>query len=281
MGDPCWATYSLVACDPDAREWGVAVQSKFPAVGAVVPWAEPEVGAVATQAMANVSYGPRGLALLRKGRRAADVIEQLTEADNGRRDRQVGIVDAAGRAATYTGADCLDWAGGVIGNGYAAQGNILVSEETVAALARTFEATVGRPLAVRLLESLSAAQLAGGDRRGQQSAALYVVKRDSGYGASSDVLVDLRVDDHPAPIEELWRLWRIHDLLFGQTPEEDWLEVDRDLASELRERLAGLGYGGNLEEALLTWAGVENLEERVRGADRIDPVVLAQLRQRS
>lgn len=281
MGDPCWATYSLVACDPDAREWGVAVQSKFPAVGAVVPWAEPEVGAVATQAMANVSYGPRGLALLRKGRRAADVIEQLTEADNGRRDRQVGIVDAAGRAATYTGADCLDWAGGVIGNGYAAQGNILVSEETVAALARTFKATVGRPLAVRLLESLSAAQLAGGDRRGQQSAALYVVKRDSGYGASSDVLVDLRVDDHPAPIEELWRLWRIHDLLFGQTPEEDWLEVDRDLASELRERLAGLGYGGNLEEALLTWAGVENLEERVRGADRIDPVVLAQLRQRS
>lgn len=281
MGDPCWATYSLVACDPDAREWGVAAQSKFPAVGAVVPWAEPEVGAVATQAMANVSYGPRGLALLRKGRRAADVIEQLTEADNGRRDRQVGIVDAAGRAATYTGADCLDWAGGVIGNGYAAQGNILVSEETVAALARTFEATVGRPLAVRLLESLSAAQLAGGDRRGQQSAALYVVKRDSGYGASSDVLVDLRVDDHPAPIEELWRLWRIHDLLFGQTPEEDWLEVDRDLASELRERLAGLGYGGNLEEALLTWAGVENLEERVRGADRIDPVVLAQLRQRS
>jgi uncharacterized Ntn-hydrolase superfamily protein len=281
MDKPRWATYSLVACDLEAREWGVAVQSKFPAVGAVVPWAEPEVGAVATQAMANVSYGPQGLALLREGLPASEVIGRLTEADDGREDRQVGIVDGDGRAATYTGTDCLDWAGGVTGEGYAAQGNILVSEKTVTALARTFETTGGRPLAVRLLEALAAAQLAGGDRRGQQSAALYVVKRDSGYGASSDVLVDLRVDDHPTPIEELRRLWGIHDLLFGQTPEDDWLELDGDLVSEVRERLAGLGYGGNLEEALLTWAGVENLEERVRGAARIDPVVLDELRKRS
>ena len=168
------------------------------------------------------------------------------------------------------------------GAGYAAQGNILVSEETVTALAQTFEATAPRPLAERLLEALAAAQLAGGDRRGQQSAALLVVKRDSGYGASSDVLVDLRVDDHATPIEELRRLYGIHDLLFGETPEEEWLAVDDELAIELRERLAGLGYAqDSLEEAFTTWAGVENLEERVRDADRIDPVVLAELRKRS
>ncbi|MGH3094214.1 MAG: DUF1028 domain-containing protein, partial [Gaiellaceae bacterium] len=264
------------------REWGVAVQSKFPAVGAVVPWAEPEVGAVATQALANVSYGPRGLELLGEGLSAQETISRVTEADEERDHRQVGVVDAQGRAATYTGSSCLEWAGGVTGNGYAAQGNILVSEETVSALARTFEATVPRPLAERLLEALVAAQLAGGDRRGQQSAALLVVKRDSGYGASSDVLVDLRVDDHATPIEELRRLYGIHDLLFGQTPEEDWLAVDDKLAVELRERLAGLGYGqDSLEDSFTTWAGVENLEERVRGADRIDPVVLAELRKRS
>lgn len=277
-----WATYSLVACDLEAREWGVAVQSKFPAVGAVVPWAEPEVGAVATQALANVSYGPRGLELLGEGLSAQETISRVTEADEDREHRQVGVVDAQGRAATYTGSSCLEWAGGVTGDGYAAQGNILVSEETVTALARTFEATARRPLAERLLEALAAAQLAGGDRRGQQSAALLVVKRDSGYGASSDVLVDLRVDDHATPIEELRRLYGIHDLLFGQTPEEEWLPVDDQLADELRERLAGLGYGqDSLEEAFTTWAGVENLEERVRGADRIDPVVLVELRNRS
>ncbi|MGH3005152.1 MAG: DUF1028 domain-containing protein [Gaiellaceae bacterium] len=278
---PHFATYSIVACDLGAREWGVAVQSKFPAVGAVVPWAEPEVGAVATQALANVSYGPRGLGLLREGLPAEETIARVTEADEDREHRQAGVVDAEGRAATYTGSSCLDWAGGVTGDGYAAQGNILVSEETITALARTFEATAPRPLAERLLEALAAAQLAGGDRRGQQSAALLVVKEDSGYGASSDVLVDLRVDDHATPIEELRRLYGIHDLLFGQTPDEEWLAVDGELAGELRERLTRLGYGQDtLEEAFTTWAGVENLEERVRGADRIDPVVLAELRKR-
>ena len=282
MASVRWATYSLVACHLEAREWGIAVQSKFPAVGAVVPWAEPEVGAVATQALANVGYGPRGLERLREGLSAQETISRVTEADEERDHRQVGVVDAQGRAATYTGSSCLEWAGGVTGAGYAAQGNILVSEETVTALAQTFEATAPRPLAERLLEALAAAQLAGGDRRGQQSAALLVVKRDSGYGASSDVLVDLRVDDHATPIEELRRLYGIHDLLFGETPEEEWLAVDDELAIELRERLAGLGYAqDSLEEAFTTWAGVENLEERVRDADRIDPVVLAELRKRS
>jgi uncharacterized Ntn-hydrolase superfamily protein len=275
------STYSIVACDLDAREWGIAVQSKFLAVGSVVPWAEPEIGAVATQALANVSYGPRGLELLRQGRSAEEVVARLTEEDGGRADRQLGVVDGAGRAASYTGSSCLDWAGGRTGAGYAAQGNILVSEDTVTALARTFEETAGRPLAERLLAALAAAQDAGGDSRGQQSASLLVVKKEGGYGGTSDVMIDLRVDDHPAPIDELRRLYGMHDLLFGQTPEEEWLAVDAGLAAELRERLARLGYEDeSLEAAFNTWIGTENLEERAKGIDRIDPVVLAELRKR-
>jgi uncharacterized Ntn-hydrolase superfamily protein len=275
------STYSLVACDLAAREWGVAVQSKFLAVGAGVPVAEPEVGAVATQALANMRYGPDGLALLREGLSAVEVVERLTEADDGRDDRQLGVVDAAGRSATFTGSACLEWAGGVAGDGYAAQGNILVSEETVEALARTFEQTAGRPLAERLLASLAAAQAAGGDRRGQQSAALLVVRKDGGYMGTSDAVADLRVDDHPTPIEELERIYRMHDLLFGETPREEWLEVDEQLAAELRERLDRLGYSAKpLPEAFEAWAGTENLEERIDGIDRIDPIVLSELRQR-
>ena len=273
------STYSIVACDLDAGEWGVAVQSKFLAVGAGVPAAEPHVGAVATQALANMRYGPEGLALLREGLSAEEVIAQLTEADEARADRQLGVVDAQGRAASYTGSSCLEWAGGTTGDGYAAQGNILVSEETVTALGRTFESSAGLPLAERLLDSLGAAQAAGGDRRGQQSAALLVVRKDGGYMGTSDAVVDLRVDDHPAPIEELRRIYAMHDLLFGVTSEEEWLDVDEQLALELRERLDALGYSTSLEQAFLEWAGTENLEERVNGVDRIDPIVLAELRK--
>jgi uncharacterized Ntn-hydrolase superfamily protein len=275
------STYSLVACDLARGEWGVAVQSKFLAVGAGVPWAEPEVGALATQALANLRYGPDGMALLREGASAVEVVRRLTEADEGRDERQLGVVDGNGQAATYTGSACLDWAGGVTGEGYAAQGNILVSQETVTALAETFEASSGA-LTERLLQALAAAQLAGGDRRGQQSAALLVVRKDGGYMGTSDVLVDLRVDDHEAPIEELERIYGLHDLLFGETPEEEWLEVDERLAAELRERLDRLGYEGKaLPEAFEAWADTENFEERVDGIDRIDPVVLAELRIRS
>ena len=274
------STYSIVACDLEAAEWGVAVQSKFLAVGAGVPTAEPHVGAIATQALANMRYGPDGLALLRDGLSAEKVVARLTQADEGRADRQLGVVDAQGRAATYTGGSCLDWAGGIVGDGYAAQGNILVSEATVTALGRVFEETAGRPLAERLLEALAAAQAAGGDRRGQQSAALLVVRKDGGYMGTTDAVADLRVDDHPAPIEELGRIYAMHDLLFGQTPEEEWLEVDERLALELRERLDALGYEDeDLERAFLEWAGTENLEERVKGTDRLDPVVLAELRK--
>jgi uncharacterized Ntn-hydrolase superfamily protein len=274
------ATYSIAACDLEAGQWGVATQSKFLAVGSVVPWAEPQAGAVATQAWANPRYGPDGLRLLRDGRSAAAAVEELTAADEGRDHRQLGIVDAAGDGATYTGAECLDWAGGIAGPGFAAQGNILVSEATVRALVDTFAATTGRPLAERLLECLAAAQAAGGDRRGQQSAALLVVERDGGYASLSDVLVDLRVDDHPAPVEELTRLFRMHRALFGQTPRDEWVVVDDALAVELRERLARLGYDGELADALSTWAGTENLEERIDGVDQIDPVVLEELRAR-
>jgi uncharacterized Ntn-hydrolase superfamily protein len=273
MAEPLVATYSIVGCDLDARQWGVAVQSKFLAVGSVVPWAEPEVGAVATQAYANPRYGPDGLALLREGLSAEEAVERLTGADEGRSQRQLGIVDAQGHAATYTGDACMEWAGGRTGAGYAAQGNILVGEETVAALATTFGANARLPLAQRLLECLAAAQAAGGDRRGQQSASLLVVQRDRGYAGLSDILVELRVDDHEQPIQELRRIHGLHRLLFDTTPREDWLPLEGDLRAEVDERLGRLGY-----DTLTAWAGVENLEERMDGNDAIDPVVLEALR---
>jgi uncharacterized Ntn-hydrolase superfamily protein len=274
-------TYSLVGCDLEARQWGVAVQSKFLAVGSIVPWAEPQVGAIATQAHANPRFGPDGLAALREGLSAQETVERLVTADTGRAERQLGVVDASGGSATYTGPECNAWAGGRTGPCYAAQGNILVSGETVDALAQTFEATAGRPLAERLLEALAAAQAAGGDRRGQQGAALLVVEKDAGYAGLSDVLVDLRVDDHERPIEELSRLYALHQQLFGSTPREGWVDVDDALADELRERLARLGYDGGLADSLPRWAGVANLEERLDGIERIDPVVLDALRAQS
>src|SRR2546425_4324233 len=269
------ATYSIVACDLPAGQWGVAVQSKFLAVGAVVPWAEPHVGAIATQSYANPRYGPDGLALLRAGKTAEETVAALTAADEGREHRQLGVVDGMGRAATFTGGECQEWAGGRTGAGYAAQGNILVSEATVAALAVTFEQNAQLTLTERLLESLAAAQAAGGDRRGQQSASLLVVEKDAGYANLSHTVVDLRVDDHELPIVELRRLYALHNKLFGVTPPEDWIAVDETLAAELRDRLAELGYEGALDKAFSDWAGTENLEERVEGVDRIDPVVLA------
>jgi uncharacterized Ntn-hydrolase superfamily protein len=280
MGRLIVATYSIAACDPDAGQWGVATQSKFLAVGAVVPWAEPGAGAIATQAYANPRYGPEGLALLRDGLSAQEVVERLTAADDGRDHRQLGIVDREGGAATYTGAECFDWAGGRTAKCYAAQGNILVSAATVEAIAETFESSSG-PLAERLLDCLDAAQAAGGDRRGQQSAALLVVERDGGYGGLSDEVVDLRVDEHPRPLEELRRVYGLHQAIFGKTSIENWLEVDDELSTELGERLTKLGYEGELDEAFFRWAGNENLEERVDGVEHVDPVVLEELRRQT
>jgi len=273
---PVVATYSICGCDLEARQWGVAVQSKFLAVGCVVPWAAPLVGAIATQSWANPSYGPDGLALLRSGRPAEEVVTRLTAADDDRDRRQLGVVDVEGRGATFTGDECQEWAGGRVGPGYAAQGNILVSGDIVDALAETFEATEGAALPERLLDCLDAAQTAGGDRRGQQSAALLVVGPEQGYAGLSDVFVDLRVDDHERPLEELRRLFGIHRELFGETRRSDWITVDAALRAEIESCLTALGY-----RSLEDWAGAENLEERVDGIDAVDPVVLEKLRQQS
>ncbi len=272
-------TYSIAAWD--GRQWGVATQSKFLAVGSVVPWAAADVGAIATQAYANPRYGPEGLDLLRQGLSAAEVVERLTSADDNREHRQLGVVDAGGGSATFTGSECFDWAGGRTGDGYSAQGNILVSQATVDAIADTFEATAGKPLAVRLLDALDAGQAAGGDKRGQQSAALLIVERDGGYARLSDVAIDVRTDDHEAPLTELRRLYEAHQAIFGATPKEDWLPVDDALGAELGERLAALGFTGELPEALDAWAGNANLELRVDGAEAIDPVVLEELRSQT
>lgn len=252
------------------------MQSKFLAVGSIVPWAEPHVGAIATQSYANPRYGPAGLALLAQGLPAEEAVARLTNADEGRAERQVGVVDGLGRGASYTGSACHAWAGHRTGAGYAAQGNILVSAETVDALAETFEATDGAPLAERLLACLDAAQAAGGDSRGQQSAAILVVGRGQGYAGLSDTVVDLRVDDDEHPLTELRRLYGVHSELFGRTPRSQWIEVDDTLRAEIAERLRSLGF-----ERLDAWAGVENLEERVEGDDAVDPVVLERLRERS
>ena len=198
----------------------------------------------------------------------------LPPADAGRAERQLGVVDGNGDSARWTGPECNDWAGHRTGTGYAAQGNILVGEETVAALEATFEANAHLPLVQRLIECLTAAQAAGGDRRGQQSASLLVVQRDGGYAGLSDILVDLRVDDHERPIEELRRIYGLHRRLFDVSPREDWLPLEGALRAEVDERLGRLGY-----ESLDAWAGVENLEERVDGENEIDPVVLEALRE--
>jgi len=271
-------TFSLVACDLEARQWGVVVASRFLAVGAVVPWAQAEVGAVATQASANVSYGPRGLELLATGASAQEAIDRLTRDDAGKLERQIGVVDGAGRSATFTGPECFDWAGGRAGPGYAAQGNLLAGAAVVEALADTFEGTEG-PLVERMLASLAAGDEAGGDRRGRQSAAVIVREADGGYGGGTDILIDLRVDDHADPVTELQRLYAIQDLLFGRTPEDQLIPLEQ-VQAELAELLASVGHPGPIEGGLREWAGMENLEGRLYDG-RVDPVVLRALRDRA
>ncbi len=246
----------------------------------MVPAAEADVGALATQSYANLAYRPQGLALLRTGVSAAGAVAGLTAADDGRAQRQVGVVGAAGDGATFTGDDCHAWAGGVAGDGYAIQGNILTGPEVVAAMEAAWRADPDQPrLAVRLLAALRAGDGAGGDRRGRQSAALLVVAKGQGYGGTGDVLVDLRVDDHPDPVAELARLLDVHELLFGRPDPAALLDLTGDLAAEVRERLAARGHrADDLDTALADWAGVENFEERMVPG-RIDPLVLDQLRK--
>lgn len=281
-------TFSIVACDARAAtpEWGVAVASKFLAVGAVVPSARAAVGAIATQALANLAYGPDGLALLEAGRSAEEVVQELTEHDEGRDDRQLGVVDARGKAVTFTGKGCFDWAGGRTGNGYCCQGNILTGPEVVDAMAMAFEGT-GGDLATRLLEALAAGEAEGGDRRGRQSAALLVVREGGGYGGGTDRAVDLRVDDHAEPVRELARLFALHGLYFPARDTLDFIEIDDSLAAELRALLAGKGYPAGvgsgpydkaLKDALFDYVGTENLEERWSDDVRIERRVLEHLR---
>ena len=283
-------TFSIVGRDAETGDLGIAVQSKFLAVGAVVPWARAGVGAIATQSWANTSYGPRGLESLAAGRSAKEALDALVAADERPEQRQAGIVDARGGSATYSGPGCFPWAGGIAGPNFAAQGNILVSEATVVALAETFEGTAG-PLWRRLLAALAAGQAAGGDSRGKQSAALLVVREAGGYGGFNDRFIDLRVDDHPSPIEELARLMDIHELLFFKPAPEDMLLLDSSLTAELQGLLTRSGdYAGPASgaydeatfRALERYGGRENLEERLAhdASDaRIDRKVMEYLRE--
>ncbi|MBI1377607.1 MAG: DUF1028 domain-containing protein [Frankiales bacterium] len=280
-------TFSLVARSEDGSQLGVAVASKFLAVGAAVPAAEVGAGAVATQAMANLAYRPQGLARLAAGDDADAAVAALTGADPDRDHRQLGIVDAHGGSATYTGAACFGWAGGVAGAtaggaAYAIQGNILTGPDVVDAVEAAFrQADPARPFRHRLLDALLAGDRAGGDSRGRQSAALLVVTPGGGYGGGSDVLVDLRVDDHPDPVPELVRLLGIRDLLFERPDPADCLPLVDDVADEVRRLLAGLGHTDpDLPTALAGWVGIENLEERLVPG-RIDPLVLEHLRQQA
>ena len=282
-------TFSIVARDPQAGESGIAVQSKFLAVGAVVPWAKAGVGAIATQSWANTSYGPRGLELLASGLSVQETLAQLIGEDDGRTSRQVGIVGVEGQPATFTGDQCFPWAGGQVGEHYTCQGNILVGEDTVLAMARTFEQTTGR-LCDRLVAALAAGQAAGGDSRGQQSAALLVVRQGGGYGGFNDRFIDLRVDDHPQPINELQRILQLHKLYLFPPDPADILVIDHDVARELQQLLTVLGdyqgaSSGSYDEvtraAFRKFSGRENLEERWFEDARVDRTVLEFLRQKA
>jgi len=282
------STFSIVARDQETGDLGIAVQSKFLAVGAVVPWAKAGAGAVATQAWANTSFGPDGLALMAKGVPAQDALDRLVASDPGSAHRQVGVVDARGQAATFTGSQCTHWAGGRTGPGYACQGNILVSEATVAAMAETFERTPGE-LWDRLVAALEAGQKAGGDSRGQQSAALLVVREEGGYARRNDRFIDLRVDDHPAPIEDLQRLLQLHKLYLFPSKPADLIPIDEEITRELQAVLLQEGhysspasgvYDEATQMAMRRLIGIENLEERWHEDRRIDRVVLEYLRHK-
>jgi uncharacterized Ntn-hydrolase superfamily protein len=280
------ATFSIVAFDPETGSLGVAVQSKFLAVGSIVPWARAGIGAVATQAMANYNFGPRGLGLMSRGKTARETVEALISADDEREHRQLGVVDAEGRAATFTGDECFEWAGGVTGEYYAAQGNILVGRETVTEMAKTFEDTPG-DLAGRLLAALDAGQQAGGDSRGKQAAALLVVREGGGYGGDNDRVLDLRVDDHPEPIRELIRLRALHTLYFGETRPEDVIAVDGDVKREVETSLRRQGYleaedAGDevLLDSLSAFIRTENFEEREQERGYLDRAVLEFMKEK-
>jgi uncharacterized Ntn-hydrolase superfamily protein len=272
------STFSIVAFDPKTRDLGVAVESRFVSVGSVVPWATAGVGAVATQSFANTAFGPKGLALLKRGLHPKDAIKKLLETDDMAAQRQVGMIDARGRAASFTGEECFEWAGHVVGRNYACQGNILAGEAVVKGMARAFESTDG-DLPVRLLAALHAGQKAGGDRRGQQSAALVVARARGGYGGLNDRWIDIRVDDHPAPIDELTRVFNIYDVtLLNREDPSDVVLLTPSVVKELQRGLAQLGFyhgppGGRYDKptkaAFEAWAGINNFENKLPAGDKM------------
>ena len=261
----------------------MAVQSKFLAVGAFVPWARGGIGAVATQAFAEITYGNRGLEMLESGLSPQDTIDRLTAGDDMRSHRQVGIVAADGSSASYTGDECFEHAVSVAGENFAAQGNILSDPEVPEAMANSFRGSPGR-LADRLLAALTAGEEAGGEKRGMESAALLVVKPGGGYGGNHDRWLDLRIDHSNSPIEDLSGLLDLHTLYFGRTENGELLAFDEGLRQEVHRILASLGWwdvSASLEDNLQGWLGWHNLEERWMGVERLDPVVLRELRKAS
>lgn len=276
-------TFSIIGFDPEEKEWGIAVQSKFLGVGAVVPWAKAGIGAVATQSYANTSFGPDGLRLMEEGKTAEEALHIILEKDPAREQRQVAFIDAKGNAATFTGNECYDWAGGMTGKHFAAQGNILVDEKTVQTMANTFQTKKGS-LAERLLAALQAGQDAGGDSRGQQSAALLIVKDRGGYGGYNDRYIDLRVDDHVEPIKELSRIYQLQQLYFAPSKEENIISIEGDVQTELTSHLERLGYLGkgktsDLYQALKNYIHTENFEEREQATEKIDREVLEYMKK--
>lgn len=277
-------TFSIVGYDPKEKEWGIAVQSKFLGVGAVVPFAKAGIGAVATQSYANTSYGPRALQLMEEGKTAEEALDIITKDDPEKELRQVGLLDSMGNPATFTGEGCYHWAGGMTGPHFAAQGNILVDEKTVEAMGQTFISTDGT-LAERLLAALNAGQAAGGDSRGQQSAALLVVKEAGGYGGFNDRYIDLRVDDHPEPINELIRIYHLQQLYFAPSKAERVAAIEGEVKEELVLELTRLDYlkagqdDEQLLKALTAFIHTENFETREQEAGKIDLDVLAYMKK--
>jgi len=284
-------TFSIVAYDPEERAWGVAVASKFLAAGAVVSWAQAGVGAVATQSFAKVSFGPDGLRLMADGHSAPETLKALLAEDTRRESRQVALIDAEGRVAAHTGKDCHDWAGHKLGDGFSVQGNILTGPGVLDAMAEGFSGARGE-LADRLVAALAAGESAGGDKRGKQSAAVLVVRPNGGYGGDNDRYIDLRVDDHEAPVRQLRQLLESHHLFFGTPRPDDRLKIDETIARELQTILLKQGYWGGevdgtwdpmTQQAFWALVGNENLEERWNLDDdpeSIDRVTLEYLRRR-
>ncbi len=289
MPTPRFGTFSIAAHERETGTWAVAVQSRFISVGAVVPFAQAGVGAIATQALANTSYGPNGLAMLREGASSADVVRRLTEADPDRDERQLGVVDAKGAAAAFTGKKCLEWAGHEVGDGFACQGNILFGPAVVRGMARAYEST-GGDILDRVLAALAAGQREGGDRRGMQSAALLAVRAGAGYGGN-DRWVDVRVDDHPSPIEELRRVFRLYDMtMLSREDPATLLRIEGEVATALQHDLGVLGYySGRLtgtwdeasRNAFARFIGEHNFENKQRDDNTVWPSIVAYLRDRA